>query len=74
MKTDRIRQIAQIGGDGNLDALGAERVPDRVGRVVRDGEAGHIDVADTEAGPGLEGFKDRFAIAPRNRGAVRCEM
>ncbi len=42
--------------------------PHRIGGVVRNGEAGHVDVADGEAGAGLESFEDRHAIAPGDGG------
>jgi phosphoribosylformylglycinamidine synthase subunit PurS len=64
MMAYRIRKIAQISGDRNLDAFGAERESDRIGRVMRDGETGDVDIADREAGTRLEQFEAGRAVAP----------
>jgi hypothetical protein len=63
---DRIGEIAQVGGDRNFDALGAEGETDRVGGVVGDGEAGDVDIADGETGSGLKQFELRRIFIPRN--------
>ena len=56
MDPDVIRQVAEIGADGNLGAVGAEGESDRIGRVMRDGERVDVDIADGEALAGLDGF------------------
>ena len=74
MEADRIRQIAEIGGDRNLDAFGAEGESDGIGGVVRDGETGDVDIADGETGAGLEQFEVRRAFSSQAMaGAVRRE-
>ena len=61
---DGIRKIAEIGGNGDFDAFGAEGKSHRVSGVVRDGEAGDVDIADREAGAGLKQLKLGRPIAP----------
>ena len=46
MKTNRLRHVAQVRGDGDLDAFGAERKPNRIGCIVRNSETGDVDIAD----------------------------
>ena len=48
MMADGIGKIAEIGRDRNLDSFGAKGKSDGIGRVVRDGEAGNVDIADGE--------------------------
>jgi len=64
---DGIRQIAQVGGDGDFDAFGPERKSNRIGRVVRDREAGDVDITDGEARSSLEQLQVRRVFIPRNR-------
>ena len=64
MHAHRIRQIAEIGGNGNLDAFGAKEEAHRIGRIVRNREAADVDIADSEAGAGLKHFESRRRIAP----------
>jgi hypothetical protein len=68
MKTDGVGDVAEVGGDRNLDPFGAERIADGVGGVVRDGEAGDVDIADGEAGAGLKEFELRSELAPIDGG------
>ena len=68
MMADRIRKIAQIGRDRNLDAFGAEGKSHGIGGVMRDGETGDVDIADGEARAGLEHFERRHVFAPGNGG------
>ncbi len=69
---DGIRQIAQVGGDGDFDAFGAEREPDRIDGVMRNGKAGDVDIADGETGSSLEEFElgriFGVVLVPGNRG------
>ena len=41
--------------------------PTGIGGVVRDGEAGHVDIADGELGAGLKQFEFRRVLAPGDR-------
>jgi hypothetical protein len=68
MEADGIGEIAEIGGNRDLDALGAEGEADRIGRIVRNGETGDIDVADREACAGLEEFEVRRVFIPQDGG------
>jgi len=68
MESRRFGKVAEIGGDGNFDALGAERKSDGILRVVRDGKRGDVDIADGERCAGLELFELGRVFAPRNRG------
>jgi hypothetical protein len=63
MNSDVIRQVAEIGADCDLGAIGAEGKSDGVGRVVRDGERVDVDIADREALAGLDGFDAAEAFA-----------
>jgi hypothetical protein len=63
MDSDVIGQIAEIGADCNLGAVGAEGESDRVGGVVGDGERMDVDVADGEALPSLNRFDAAEALA-----------
>ncbi len=78
MMADRIGKIAEIGGNRDLDAFGAEGKAHRIGGIVRDGEAGDVDIADGEAGAGLKEFELRRGVAPVSSqamaGAVRREI
>ena len=65
MEADRIRQIAQIGGDRNLDAFGAERESHRIGGIVRNGEAGDVDIADGESSRRPGKVRDWACTRPR---------
>lgn len=59
-----IGNVAKVSGDAHLNALGGESIADRIGGIVRNGEAGDIEIADGEAAAGLEGFVDRRVFAP----------
>jgi hypothetical protein len=61
--SDVIGQIAEIGADGNLGAVGAEGESDGVGGVVGDGERVDIDVADRETLASLDGLYAAEALA-----------
>jgi len=56
MDPDVIRQVAEIGADGDFGAVGTEGESDGVGGVVRDGERVDVDIADRETLAGLDGF------------------
>lgn len=60
----RVWNIAQVGGDGDFDAVRRKRVAHRVCRIVRDSEAGHVEIADGEAATRLEGFGHRWILTP----------
>ena len=59
------RHVAQVGDDGKLGAVGAEREGDRVGSVMRDGESVDVDITDGEALAGVNGFEALEALAER---------
>jgi len=63
MDSDVIGQVAEIGADGDLGAVGAEGESDGVGCVVRDGERVDVDVADGEALPSLDRLNAAEALA-----------
>jgi len=63
MDSHVVRQVAEIRADGDFCAVGAEGESDRVGRVVRNGERVHVDIADGEALAGLNGFDTSEALA-----------
>ena len=46
--------VAEVGGDPQAHALGAEDEPDRIGGVVGEGEGADSDVADCKGLAGLE--------------------
>ena len=56
MDSDVVRQVAEIGADGDFGAVGTEGESDGVGGVVRDGERVDVDIADRETLAGLDGF------------------
>src|SRR6516165_12076893 len=56
MDLDKFRHVAQIGADGDLRAIGAKGKTDGVGGIVRDGEGVDVNVADSKALAGLNGF------------------
>jgi hypothetical protein len=72
--SDGVGEIAQVSGNGDLDAFGFERESDGVGGIVRDGEAIDFDIADSEARSGLEEreARDEFAPGDGGRGQERA--
>jgi hypothetical protein len=62
MKAHRIGHVAEIGGDRNLDSLGAKGEAYRVLSVMRNGEAGDVDIADRESGAGREQLQRRRVV------------
>ena len=60
---DVVREVAEIGADGDFGTVGAEGEAYRIGRIVRDGEGVDVDVADREALTGLDGFHATEALA-----------
>ena len=66
---DRFGEVAEVGRDGDFEALGAEGEADGVDGVVGDGEAVDVDVADDEAAAGLEELELGGEFAPRNFGS-----
>ncbi len=75
MDFDRIRQIAEVCRDSDLDSLRANAETDRVDSVVRDGEAVDIDIADCETSTGLKAIERGLEFFPidRLRGETRDE-
>ena len=67
MDFDELRQVAEVGDDGELRAVGAEGEGDGVGGVMRNSEGVDVDVADGEALTGVDGFKAVEAFAERVR-------
>ena len=66
MELNRIRQIAEIGDQPDLDALRAKAKSHRIDGVMRDGKAVDLDVADGERGPGLKTIQLGCVLAPGN--------
>ena len=62
MDSDVVWQVAQIGADGHLGAVGAEGESDGVGSVVRDGERVDVDIADGEGLASLNGLDAAQAL------------
>jgi hypothetical protein len=60
---DKLGHIAEVGTDGNLGAVGAKSETDGIDGIVRDSEGVDIDVADTKALAGLNGFNATEALA-----------
>ena len=56
--------VAEIGGDGDLDAAGVEAEAHRIDGIVGDAEALHLDIAHHETGAGLKAFQARLRFAP----------
>ena len=67
MDFDELRHVAEVGDDGELGAVGAEGEGDGVGGIMRNGEGVDVDVANSEALAGLNGFKAVEAFAERVR-------
>jgi len=59
-----IRNVAEIGGESNFDAVGRYGVADRIRSIVRNGEALDIKIADAESRAGLEVFDGRRTFSP----------
>ena len=68
MHLDGIGDVAEIGDDGATDALRADDVADGVNGVVGDRETANVEVADREAGAGLEGLTGRGDTLPVDSG------
>jgi hypothetical protein len=60
---DKFRHVAEVGADGNLGAVGAKSETDGIDGVVRDGEGVDINITDTKALAGLNGFNAAEALA-----------
>ena len=77
MNLDRIRHIAEIGRDPDLNAFRVEAEADRIDRIVRNREALDRDIADHPAGARLKMFDRRALrhVLPVNqrRGETRNE-
>ena len=63
MNFDMIWNVAEIGADGDLGAVGTEGESDGVGSVVRDGERVHLDIADRKTLAGLDRLNAAEALA-----------
>src|SRR5713226_3872636 len=67
MHFDERGQVAEIGDQSKLGAVGAEGEGHRVGGVVGNGESVDVDVANREALSGMNGFNTVEALAQRSR-------
>ena len=63
MDSDVIRQVAEIGADGDFCAVSTEGESDGIGRIMRDGERMDVNVADGETLASLDGFDASEALA-----------
>lgn len=59
MVLDAFREVAEVSGDSDLDAVGGEGIADGVGGVVREGEGLDVEVAEVEGCARLESFQRR---------------
>ena len=59
VKLDGFRNVAQVGGYADAHALRFEAVADGVDGIMGDAETLHFDIADAEAGAGLERLQAR---------------
>jgi hypothetical protein len=62
MDPHMIRQVAEIGTDGDFGAVGAEGESDRVSSVMRNRERVNIDIANGEALASLDGLDTAEAL------------
>jgi hypothetical protein len=73
MNFDEFGHVAKVGTDGYLGAVGAKSKTDGIDGVVWNGERVHVDIADSEALAGLNGFD---APQPLSKGfrenALKC--
>ena len=67
MDFDERRQVAEVGDDGQLGAVGAECECDRIGGVMRNSEGVDVDIPDGEALARVDGFEATEALAERVR-------
>ena len=56
---DEFGEVAEIGDDSDLGAVGAEGVADGIGGIVGNGEGGNFDIADGEDVAGADVFDAR---------------
>ena len=63
MYANMVWQVAEVGADGNLGAVGAKSESDGVGGVVRDSERVDLNVTDGKALASLDGFDAAEAFA-----------
>src|ERR1700679_317195 len=69
MKADGIGHVAEVGRDGDLESLRAESEADGIDGVMRNGEAGDVDVADGKRRSSRKGFDLRSKVfRPRDHG------
>lgn len=61
---DRIRDVAEIGHDADLDPVCSKAKAHGIGRVMRDREAIHFDIADRKRRAGLEAFERGLKLLP----------
>ena len=67
----QLRHVAEIRDQRHLYASRAKREADGIGRIVRDGEGMHLNIADPEALAGVNRFDAAQALASRS-GSARC--
>jgi len=65
---DGVGQVAQIGGQADLDPLRPETKPDWIDGVVRNRKAIDFDIADREGGARLKAFQRGLKIEPIDSG------
>src|SRR5579859_588997 len=68
VELDRVRDIAEVGDDADLDALRLKAKAHRVDGIVRDGEAVDFDVADGQARARLKALQARGTAFPIDEG------
>jgi hypothetical protein len=59
----KLRHVAEVGADRDLDTVGAKRKPDGIRGIVRDGEGVNVNISDGEALAGFDGFHTVQAFA-----------
>ena len=56
MDLDKLGHVAEVGADGDLGTVGAKSETDGIDGIVRDGESVDVDITNTKALAGLNGF------------------
>lgn len=72
MDLNHFREIAEIGANGDLCAVGAKSEADRIGGIVRNSECMDIDIADGKVLAGLDRF-DAFEALVEGLGEIAAE-
>ena len=75
MDSQRVGNVSEIGCDPNLDALRGQGVADWVHRIVRNGKARDLEIANREATSCLEGLEYWYRFAPvQEWGSTLCQI